>query len=118
MRTLVSATNELQVARIAYVEAHSALARAQAGGRLPIVDADEARSRFSRLWSAAAVIELDTVVAEQAATLATRHGLRAYEAVQLASALEARGAQPLAFACFDDELARAARAEGLDVKPS
>lgn len=116
MRSLVKETTELQVARIAFVEAHSGLARAQLGGRLSPADADDARSRFTRLWSAAAVIELDVVLAERAATLTTRHALPAYDAVQLASALEARGDQPLAFACFDDELAHAARREGLDVR--
>lgn len=117
MRALVSRTSELQVARIAFVEAHSALARAQAGGRLSSGDADEARSRFLLLWAAAAVIELDPVLAERAAALATRHRLRAYDAVQLASALAGRGDDPVTFACFDEELAAAARREGFQVEP-
>lgn len=118
MRALVSRTTELQVARIAFVETHSALARAHAAGRLRSSDADEARSRFGVLWAAAAVIELDAVLAGRAAALATRHRLRAYDAVQLASALAARGDQPLTFACFDEELAGAARREGFAVEPS
>lgn len=39
MRALVDDTSELQVARIAFVEAHSALARAESAGRLRAADA-------------------------------------------------------------------------------
>jgi hypothetical protein len=49
-----------------------------------------------------------------AASLLPRHGLRAYDAVQLASAFAAREADPLCsvFACFDRALNEAAEANG------
>jgi predicted nucleic acid-binding protein len=53
-----------------------------------------------------------------AADLAWRHGLRGMDAVQLATACSlqaAVGADGLAFAAFDDQLNRAATAEGLIV---
>jgi hypothetical protein len=53
-------------------------------------------------------------ILDEAARSVGRHPLRAFDAVQLASALAARAADPelTAFACFDDALADAARAEG------
>jgi predicted nucleic acid-binding protein len=59
-------------------------------------------------------------VLEQAAGLAGTHGLRAYDAVQLACALAARGVDGrcAAFAGFDRALALAAAAEGFRVLPA
>jgi uncharacterized protein len=53
-------------------------------------------------------------VLERAVMLAGAHGLRAYDAVQLAGALAARAVDPrcAALASFDRELLRAALAEG------
>ncbi len=53
-------------------------------------------------------------VLDEAARCAARHPLRAYDAVQLASAIAARRAEPgvTAFACFDERLTAAALAEG------
>ena len=55
-------------------------------------------------------------------TLATKHALRGYDAVQLAAALEANDERianelsPLALISADDELNAAAKAEGLTVE--
>ena len=66
----------------------------------------------------AAVPAYDAVLA-QAARLCAGRSLRAYDAVQLASALAARAADPdlEIFACFDAQLSAAARAEGLATLP-
>jgi predicted nucleic acid-binding protein len=56
---------------------------------------------------------------ERARTLAWSHGLRGYDAVQLASALtfqESLGAD-ITFGSFDAQLAAAARHEGMAVWP-
>jgi uncharacterized protein len=55
---------------------------------------------------------------ESAARLVAVHGLRAYDAVQLASAVAARGASggDLAFLAFDGALCTAAAAEGFDLQ--
>ncbi len=59
-------------------------------------------------------------VLDQAAEFAAVDALRAYDAVQLASATSAReaDAQCLAFACFDDALRTAAAARGFTPIPS
>ncbi len=61
----------------------------------------------------------DTILVSAAEALA-RHPLRAYDAVQLASALAARSAYPALglFACFDRDLAAAGAAEGFHVMGS
>jgi hypothetical protein len=59
-------------------------------------------------------------VVEQAVQLTQRHRLRGYDAVQLATALDANatlvaaGLPALTFVAADDDLLAAARAEGLD----
>ena len=56
-------------------------------------------------------------VLEEAALACARHALRAYDAVQLASALLARTADPSlsTFACFDLALSAAAAQEGFSI---
>jgi predicted nucleic acid-binding protein len=64
-------------------------------------------------------VEVADVTVEHAAELTGTHGLRAYDAVQLACALLAREADKHCdtFASFDHYLLRAAAAEGFAVLP-
>jgi uncharacterized protein len=73
---------------------------------------DDSRPRF-------AVISLTEPVLVAAAREAARHTLRAYDAVQLASALAVREADPRCdhFACFDAELRHAASRESFALVP-
>lgn len=61
-----------------------------------------------------AIVSVRQDLLEHAARAAVIHGLRGYDAVQLASAATARTADPdlERFACFDARLADAARVEG------
>ena len=63
---------------------------------------------------------LELPLLEQAGRLAGVHGLRAYDAVQLATALTARAAAPEVdvVACFDSDLRSAAAAEGFRLLPA
>lgn len=73
---------------------------------------DDSQRRF-------AVVSLTEPVLTAAAREAARHALRAYDAVQLASALAVREADPRCnhFACFDAELRRAASRESFTLTP-
>lgn len=73
----------------------------------------EGRARF-------VPVELADQVLGRAAALTARHQLRAGDAIQLASALAAREADPSCrrFACYDRRLADAAAREGFDVIPA
>lgn len=66
-----------------------------------------------------ATVPATTRVLDEAARLVPAHGLRAYDAVQLASAVTARAVDPEVtdFACFDAILRRAASATGFSVIP-
>ncbi|WP_026874739.1 type II toxin-antitoxin system VapC family toxin [Jiangella gansuensis] len=65
------------------------------------------------------VITATPQVLDEAARLTARHGLRAYDAVQLACAGATRdaAAERIAFAAFDKALLEAAAAEGHDLLP-
>jgi len=65
------------------------------------------------------IISMTEPVLAAAAREAARHALRAYDAVQLASALAVRQTDPRCshFACFDTDLRRAASRESFTVVP-
>lgn len=60
------------------------------------------------------IIGLPLELLKRAATLVASHALRAYDAIQLATALAVRDADPGcdSLACFDKDLMQAALAEG------
>lgn len=120
----VRALENLVVCAIARVEIPAALWRKHRLGELDAADAGLLVEQFEWEWLGddatpprfAAVALTDGVLVFAARSCA-RHGLRAYDAVQLGAALAARDADPglEAFACFDHELAAAARIEGFRV---
>lgn len=111
---------------VARVEVPAAIWRKQRSGELEVVDAALLTRDFEADWAAAGggvgrfvAIGLPLGLLEQAATLVASHGLRAYDAIQLASAMAARQADPGcdSFGCFDSDLRRAAAAEGFTLVP-
>ena len=98
---------------IAYVEARAAFARHR-----PQFSASDYRrivAEFDGDWDRYLRIDVNPGLTRIASTLAERHGLRAYDAIHLASALEAGqrlGSLPR-FACWDRALNVAAAREGL-----
>jgi predicted nucleic acid-binding protein len=70
---------------ILYPEARAAIGRAERMGRLERTHSTRARGRFEALWAALDTIEVTDILARRAGDLAERHGLRAYDAVHLAS---------------------------------
>ena len=119
--------SNLVISQLARVEVPSALWRKQ---RLGELDADAARlltSAFEADWSGTeeepprfSVVTPTVAVLDGAARLCAVHGLRAHDAVQLASALAVRDAVPecQTFAAFDRQLRAAAAAEGFTPAPS
>jgi predicted nucleic acid-binding protein len=114
------ARNALIVARITWVEVQSALARRQREGSLTSDQVARAMRTFRYDWNVQyRVVDLDQPLAELAGQLVSRHILRAYDAVQIASALRIEPAfsdsrfTSLTFVAADDRLLSAAEAEGL-----
>lgn len=112
------------VSSLARVEVPAAIWRKHRLGELSDADAGILVDEFERDWFGGggvrgvfAVLGAGAAVLEAAARAVVRHQLRAYDAVQLAAALEAREADPdlVSFACFDLRLAEVARREGFRV---
>jgi predicted nucleic acid-binding protein len=74
---------------------------------------------FLSHWPAYMRLPLSAGVVERAASIAWRHGLRAYDSVHLACALAWKNVtgDEVIFACYDQNLSKAARQEGLQVWP-
>ena len=118
-----SAKNVIILARITGVEVTSALVRRQAKIPLPIAKSAKSVYRFQRDFRKRYVkINLTPVLTETAMQMAEKYKLRGYDAVQLASALEAGqnrqtlGLSTIIFVSADNELNTAAQAEGLTVE--
>lgn len=115
---LVRAQVTFAVSVLARVELPSAFWRKQRSGQLSEQDARVLTAAFEADWhdddSLFLPLVVNELVLEEAAALTARHGLRAYDAVQLATAGAARaaGAELDAFLCFDVDLAAAAAREG------
>lgn len=111
---VLAETDAVTCSALTYVESHAALARMHKGRRIGTADVARTRGKLETFWADVAVVDVTTAVVSAAAAVATTHALRAYDALQLASALEVA---PDAFACWDDELRQAAAAERLHVVP-
>ena len=114
------------VSQLTRVELPSALWRKQRTGELTPEDASLLTEAFEADWfgtqdeeSRFLVIRPTTSILDNAARLVAAHGLRAYDGIQLASALAAGEADFACrtFAAFDDGLRTAAAAEGLTLAP-
>jgi predicted nucleic acid-binding protein len=109
-RELWAAAEPPVCCRLAYVEARAALAAARRAERLTKPQLAAAKRGFDTVWGQAGVVEVSEDLILDAAALAERHALRAYDAVHLAAAREARVA---AFVSTDDDQLQAAIAEKL-----
>ena len=100
--------------RISYVEARAAFARHRREGALSPGDLRRVVRALDEDWPTLHVVDATDGLVRRAGALAERHALRAYDAIQLAAALELRrGGVSSEFACFDTTLLRAARRERL-----
>lgn len=114
------------VSMLARVEVPAAIWRKVRMGEVGAGDGAILTQAFEADWNASdaarrpfVVVALPVRLLDHAAVLAATQELRAYDAIQLASALAARDADPGcdSFACFDAGLRRAAAAEGFVLLP-
>lgn len=104
---------------ISRAEVAAALAKAVRAKLLEEDEAREAQRAFAAQWPDIARIPVTEALVSRAETLAWDHGLRAYDAVQLASAVlfqESVGTA-VRLATFDKQLWDAARRAGLEPWP-
>ncbi|HXE31272.1 MAG TPA: type II toxin-antitoxin system VapC family toxin [Terriglobales bacterium] len=107
---------ELYLSALAVVEFTAALRVLERTGRVHPADVTELLAQFREHQGLRFVrTAVNDAVIEAALRLLDRHALRAYDALQLASALVlGRQLPDTRFVCSDQALALAARAEGLD----
>src|SRR5437016_3494242 len=80
----------LYVARITGVEITAALTRKERGGRLSAADATSALSLFQHDYAnRLRPVEISAALIAEAMKAARKHGLRGYDAVQLAASIHA-----------------------------
>jgi uncharacterized protein len=115
--------NTILLSEVTLVEVSAALAAKQRAPKgITIDERDRILSRFLQdCEEHFTLISLDRIVIDRAVELTQCHRLRAYDALQLATALEAstimqtRGLPPLTFVAADGDLLTAAAAEHLAV---
>jgi predicted nucleic acid-binding protein len=100
--------------RVAYAEARAAFARKRREGGLDGKGLRRVVDRLDGDWAAYSVVDVTEPLVRRAGILAEHHGLRGYDAVHLAAAVElGRAGGDVSFGCFDERLRRAARREKL-----
>lgn len=117
LEAITSSVAGLATSRLSYVEVRAALAAARRAGRLAPFEHDRAVESFDVAWSAYSVVELSESVGARAGAIAEAFGLRAGDAIQLASILELDLDGTLIVA-WDSHLRFAARAAGVALYPA
>ena len=112
-----AAAEIIAVSRLTWVELASALSRRAREQPADAAVIDQSKRRLADDWPHYLVVDFTQPLAEQAGEFADAFALRAYDAVQLASAhlLHSQSGQSVRFACFDARLNKAAKVLGLDV---
>jgi len=115
VRGLLTREPLIASATIAYVELYSGLTRRHREGNLSQLQYRLACQRVERDWLALVKVELGAEILSSARGLIQRHGLRAFDAIHLASALglQAIANEPVTFVAADQRLLRAAAGERL-----
>jgi predicted nucleic acid-binding protein len=104
---------------VAYAETRAAFARALHSGLTTPKAHGERVLRINQQWDQLLRVELTPLVIRHAGDVAELYGLRGFDSIHLASALwlQTNVGGNLAFAAYDERLAAAAKAVGLDELP-
>jgi predicted nucleic acid-binding protein len=116
---LMAASEMTATSIVSRAEVGAAIARAVRAGLVKDEVARNAQRRFAGDWPDFARVSITEALVERAERLAWEHGLRGYDAVQLASALtwqESVG-EEIVLATFDQQLWEAAKRLGLKAWP-
>ena len=115
VREVAAKAGMIGVSKLAWVELHAALARRTREVPKSQPAVETIKQQFREDWQRFAVVETTQNVVAGAGDLADAFALRAYDAVQLASAhrLKQAADEALLFACFDRRLNRAAELLGM-----
>ncbi|MBI5440761.1 MAG: type II toxin-antitoxin system VapC family toxin [Deltaproteobacteria bacterium] len=112
VRNWVDEATVVATSVVAYAEASAAFARKRREGGLGPEDLEQVLAALDRDWGDYAVLEVRERVA---GALAVKHGLRGFDAIHLAAALELKSEAVetiVALCAFDERLVTAAKTEG------
>jgi len=100
---------------LSYTEARAAFARTYREKRMPPGAYRSVKEALEEDWSRCFILIPTAGTAKAAGDLAEKHGLRGFDALHLAAALDLRSAagSEITFSTADDRLKEAARKEGL-----
>lgn len=116
VRRLLRRKVDIALARITEAESYAAIARAVRMNVLTEDDRERAFEQIAEDIAAARVVEIRGSVVRAVRDLVVRWPLRGYDAIQLSCALRLQSENlAVAFWCADEELANAARGEGMRV---
>ena len=106
MQNASAASERVVVSMLTWAEMLSALSRKQRTGQVRSAQVVTALEEIEAEWPRYYKLGVDTDLITDAGQLALRHGLRAYDSVQLASARRAQKqlGSNMTFCCFDRQL--------------
>lgn len=114
-RQAVTSACPCMVCQITWVEMCAAIALKGRTGQLTHSEGIAAMNRLTVEWAGYSQLAIDSILIASAGDLAQSFGLRAYDSVQLASALRVHNqvGAAMTFCCFDKQLNAAAGALGI-----
>ena len=117
VRKWASSATSVMVSDITWVEMCAAIAFKRRTGQMAGSYVGPILATLEQDWSVYHRLGVDPALCADAGALALQHDLRAYDSLQLASALRAAKAvgQTLRLCCFDKALNKAAKLHGLTV---
>ncbi len=115
VQSLLTTGEPAACATIGYAELYSGLTRRHREGVLSQLQYRQACRYVEQDWMALIKVELGAEILSTAWAMIQRHGLRAFDAIHLASALGLQAAvnEPVTFVAADQRLLRAAAGERL-----
>lgn len=116
VRRLVNQATRVGTSRLTYVEARAAFARRRREGGLSAPHYGEVIRALERDWEMYVLLEVTGPIIRAAGDLTEQYGLRAYDAVHLATAVSVRQGLLWEFLAADERLLAAAAKEGLAIQ--
>lgn len=118
IHSIATESELVATSRLSFVEVRAGLAAARRSNRLDGARHDRAVIAFMDAWAGYDVLELSEEISARAGAVAETYGLRAGDAIQLASMLELDPQREVIVVAWDARLRAAARAAGLVVYPA
>jgi uncharacterized protein len=116
VETLVEEAYAIATSIVAYAEARSAFARRFREKSFTPKEYYRIKDVFEKDWSNYLIFIPNNDTIKLAGNLAERHALRGFDSIHLASALmlQAKLSSSVTFSCFDENLQKASKREGLE----